>query len=87
MSTDLSQNIDLSSSKPIEKKKSFLERDIVLFNKFTDKKKEAFYNDLEILIKAGVDLKKAFEIILEEQTGQKDEDFYKGIYEDILSGK
>jgi len=67
--------------------KSFLNRDIQLFNKFTDKKKEAFYNDLETLVKAGVDLKKAFEIILEEQEGQKDEEFYNGIYQNILSGK
>ena len=68
-------------------KKSFLDRDIQLFNSFNDKKKEAFYSDLQTLIKAGVDLKKSFEIILEEQEGQKEESFYRGIYEDILSGK
>lgn len=68
-------------------KTSFLNRDIQLFNKFTDKKKEAFYNDLQTLVKAGVDLKKSFEIILEEQEGQKEEAFYNGIYNDILSGK
>lgn len=87
MSLNSSQHIGLSASKKQEEKKSFLEKDIQLFNKFSDKKKEAFYNDLEILVKAGVDLKKAFEIMLEEQSGQKDEAFYQDIYDDILSGK
>lgn len=78
------KNIDHLKS---TKKKSFWEQDIQLFNRFNDKKKEAFYGDLETLIKAGVDLKKAFEIILEEQIGEKDEEFYQSIYQDILSGK
>jgi len=87
----MSKNINQYKSQAVKskkfKQKSFLDQDIQFFNRFTDKKKEAFYGDLETLIKAGVDLKKAFEIILEEQEGQKDEVFYQNIYEDILSGK
>ena len=84
MSISSSQNI---SRNAVKSKKSFLERDIQLFNKFNSKKKEAFYNDLEILLRAGVDLRKSFEILVEEQRGEKDEAFYEDIFNQILSGK
>ena len=69
-------------------KKSFLNREIELFgNKMTDKKKERFYSDLKTLITAGVDLKSALEIIIEEQAKEKDKNFFQGIYDAILKGK
>ncbi len=80
-------NINSTKKEATKSKKSFLDREITLFNTFSDKKKEAFYGDLETLTKAGVDLKKSFEIILEEQEGTKDEHFYKEIYDEILLGK
>ena len=86
MSINIKQNRSRNTAIP-KSKKSFLEQDIQLFNTFNSKKKEAFYNDLEILLRAGVDLRKAFEILLEEQQGQKDEIFYEEIYNHILSGK
>lgn len=89
MSVKTSQNIELKSklSSTKSQKKSFLQRDIQLFNRFSDKKKEGFYNDLETLVKAGIDLRMAFEIILEELEGHKDESFYQQIYKEILAGK
>ena len=69
-------------------KKSFLNREIELFgNKMTDKKKERFYSDLKTLITAGVDLKSALEIIIEEQAKEKDKNFFQEIYDAILKGK
>lgn len=71
-----------------KKKENFFNRDIQLFgNKFGNKKKERFYMDLRTLLMAGVDLKSALEIIIEEQEKEKDRDLFVKIYEDILKGK
>ena len=43
--------------------------------------------DLRILLMAGVDLKSALELIIEEQPKEKDKIFFTGIYEDIIKGK
>lgn len=75
-------------SKKTEKKQNFFNRDIQLFgNRFGNKKKERFYMDLRTLLMAGVDLKSAFEIIIEEQEKEQDIALFTGIYENILKGK
>ncbi len=71
-----------------DKKTNFFNRDIQLFgSKFGDKKKERFYMDLRTLLMAGVDLKSALEIIIEEQSKEQEKAIYKQIYEDVLKGK
>lgn len=68
--------------------KSLLSQDISFFgNAFNEKKKERFYLDLKTLITAGVDLKSALEIIIEEQEKEKDKTIFQSIYEGILKGK
>lgn len=92
MSFKLNTNtLAVSSSKtengPTSKKESIFNRDIQLFNSFNDKKKERFYMDLRILLKAGVDLKSALELIIEEQPKEKEKKFFEGIYQDVIKGK
>lgn len=70
-----------------EKKESIFTRDIQLFGGFNDKKKERFYMDLRILLTAGIDLKSALELIIEEQPKQKEKNFFTGIYNDVIKGK
>lgn len=65
---------------------SFLKAEIVLFNNFGDKKKEIFYSDLDTLLSAGVDLKLALEIIIEEQEKKQEKKLYENIYNDLVVG-
>ncbi|MBI3133500.1 MAG: type II secretion system F family protein [Bacteroidetes bacterium] len=70
------------------KKENFFNRDIQLFGgSFNDKKKERFYMDLRILLMAGIDLKSALELIIEEQPKEKDKAFFSIIYDDVIKGK
>src|ERR1700749_3733821 len=65
----------------------FLNKDIKLFEpKLSDKKKEAFYLDLSVLLSAGVDIKTTLELIEKEQTEAKDKALYKEVMESIISG-
>lgn len=79
---------------PVEKTGSesavfgFLNKEITLFGKkMPDKKKEAFYLELSILLSAGVDIKSALELIAEEQTKEKDKALLLGIKEKVVIGK
>jgi len=90
MSFKIEQNIAIEPSVKQEatKKENFFNREIKLFGaKFNDKKKERFYMDLKVLLVAGVDLKSALEIIIEEQPKEKDKEIFQEIYDDILKGK
>jgi len=69
------------------RKENIFNRDIQLFNSFNDKKKERFYMDLRILLMAGIDLKTALELIIEEQPKEKDKVFFGTIYDDVIKGK
>ena len=69
------------------KKENIFNRDIQLFNTFNDKKKERFYMDLRILLMAGIDLKSALELIIEEQPKEKDKVFFSAVYDDVIKGK
>lgn len=68
-------------------KKNFLNQDLSLFSSFNDKKKERFYNDLKVLLTAGVDLKSALEIIIDEQEKEKERVFFESIHAQIIKGK
>src|ERR1700722_6159728 len=66
---------------------AFLQRDIVLFkNGLNDKKKERFYSELKILFAAGVDLKTALELIVEEQTKDKEKQLFESIKQKVIEG-
>jgi len=72
----------------VMKKENFFNKDIALFGGgFGEKKKERFFSDLRTLLTAGVDMKSALEIIIEEQEKPKDGEFFSGIYEGVIRGK
>jgi len=91
VSIDLSK-YDLKKEKTSIKKKEsfafdFLNKDIQLFgSELSDKKKERFYSELNILFSAGVDIKTALELIEEEQTKAKDKEVFRKIKESVISG-
>ncbi|HEX8545811.1 MAG TPA: type II secretion system F family protein [Cytophagaceae bacterium] len=88
--------INISAAKKVSKQKAknsegsifdFLNKDIKLFSKvLNDKKKEAFYNELSILLSAGVDIKTTLELISEEQVKEKDKKLYDDIKNLIVKG-
>ena len=54
---------------------SFLNKDISLGSKqLNDKKKEGFYNELTLLLDAGVDIKSSLELIESEQVKKQDKE-------------
>jgi type IV pilus assembly protein PilC len=54
---------------------------------FSDKKKEVFYRELNILLKSGVDFKKALEILAEQSKKPLDKHIILGIKNNITEGK
>lgn len=95
MSIDLSKYKIEESSPPkqaAEEKTSWLD----LLNKdikfpgsgtLSDKKKEWFYAELQILLEAGVDIKSSLELIAEEQPRQVDRDLFEGIKDRVINGE
>ncbi len=67
---------------------SFLEREITLFgNTFSNKRKEDFYTELSVLLKAGVTLKEALSLIEDSQRKKSLKTFFKEMIDEIISGK
>ncbi len=93
MAVDVSK-IKGTTKKGIPKAKSeegnifaFLNKDISLFgNSLSDKKKEAFYHELHILLTAGVDIRSTLDLIATEQTTEKDKILFLGIRDKVTSG-
>ena len=50
------------------------------------KKKEAFYTELAVLLRAGLDLKTALELITEGLAGKKEKDLFQSIAQGIIAG-
>ncbi len=70
------------------KSTSFLQKEIVLFNKaFTNKIKEDFYTELSVLLKAGITLKDALELIENSQKKKQNADILKLISQNIVLGQ
>ncbi|MCF6296666.1 MAG: type II secretion system F family protein [Flavobacteriaceae bacterium] len=68
--------------------KSLLEKEITLFgSSFNNKKKEAFYTELSVLLNAGISLKDALTLIAEEQKKSKDKALFNEIIESLVLGK
>lgn len=71
-----------------EKITGFLNRDIRVFKrKLSDKKRERFYSELNILLTAGIDIKTAMEIVVEEHSKSSDKKIFFTIKNDIIKGK
>jgi type IV pilus assembly protein PilC len=83
----------ISSSKKASTTKNggvmaFLNKDISLGSKqLNDKKKEGFYNELTLLLDAGVDIKSSLELIESEQVKKQDKELFAEIRRQVISGK
>lgn len=67
---------------------SILQKEISLGgSSFGNKKKEAFYTELHVLVKAGLTLKDALTLITEEQTKEADKTLLKTITTGFIAGK
>ncbi|WP_340064294.1 type II secretion system F family protein [Ascidiimonas aurantiaca] len=65
-----------------------MEREITLFgNTFSNKRKEDFYTELSVLLKAGVTLKEALSLIEDSQRKKSLKTFFKEMIDEIISGK
>lgn len=68
--------------------KNLLEKEINLFgSSFNNKKKEAFYTELSVLLNAGISLKDSLSLICEEQKKSKDKIIFEKIIESLVLGK
>lgn len=77
-----------TSNSTSQGKGSLLDREINLFGsgRFSDKKKEVFYNDFHTLIAAGMDVNNALALLAEENTQNKGFEIYGTLREQVLSG-
>ncbi len=67
---------------------SILKKEITLLGpSFSNKKKESFYVELGVLLKAGLTLKDALELIGEEQKKKTDKNRIQEILNELISGK
>lgn len=67
---------------------SFLEREVIVLKKaFSNKIKEDFYTELGVLLKAGINLKEALELIKQTQKHKKTKLILQTIVDNVVSGK
>jgi type II secretory pathway component PulF len=67
---------------------SLLKKEITLFGEsFGNKKKQAFYQELAVLLKAGVTIKEALTLIIESLKKKTDKDLMQTILTDVVNGK
>ncbi len=64
-----------------------LKMEISIGSSFSNKKKEAFYNELCILLSAGLTLKESLELIMQQQKNEKDSRRIKNIVDSLIEGK
>lgn len=66
---------------------SLLQKEVTLFGKtFGNKKKEDFYSELAVLLKAGINLKDSLSLIQENQKKEKLQVFYSSMVDALVSG-
>ncbi|WP_330443313.1 type II secretion system F family protein [Flavobacterium sp. C4GT6] len=82
-------SFDLSTYKKEEKKQQGfnLNTQVTFGKKFSDKKKELFYRELGMLLKAGVDFKKALEILSNQNKNKFEKDIIDTIKDKVVDGK
>jgi len=69
-------------------RKSFLQKEITVFGSFfSGKQKEDFYTELNVLLKAGINLKEAIGLIEEGLKKKQYKEFLNGIISEIVAGK
>ena len=67
---------------------NILQKEVTLFGKsFGNKKKEDFYTELAVLLKAGINLKESLSLIQENQKKEKLKSFFGEMVDALVSGK
>ncbi|PQJ80286.1 type II secretion system F family protein [Polaribacter porphyrae] len=66
---------------------ALLKKEITFGNSFSNKKKENFYTELQVLLHAGLTLKDALVLISEEQKKEKDKNLLKSLVDELIDGK
>lgn len=85
---DIKPNETVDQDTVKHQKQSFLTKEIKLFSKpFSNKVKEDFYTELSVLLKAGINLKEALELIHDSQKNKLTKEILQGIIEKIISGE
>lgn len=64
----------------------FLQKDLSFRKGLSDKDKMQFYTEFGSMLDAGVDLRRALDIIIDEQTKKKSQELFKTLKNDIISG-
>jgi len=65
-----------------------MQKEVTLYGSFfNNKKKEHFYTELSVLLKAGIHLREALQLMSEMQKKEKLRDFFLAIVEDLDSGQ
>lgn len=67
-------------------KKAFFQREIELGNPFGDKIKEQFYNEFASLIESGIDMRRAIQLIIDEQEKKRVRAILEQLQERIVAG-
>lgn len=84
------ENIPKQELKLEEKSKagSLLEKEVLVLKKpFSNKVKEDFYTELCVLLKAGINLREALELIKNTQKNKKTNSILQIVLDDVISGK
>ena len=81
------KNIKQKESSSKSSLSDFLNKDIQLGKRFTNKKKQALYNDLFLLLNAGLDIKRVLELVVEEQSNEKEKVILTEVYNNVLKGE
>jgi type IV pilus assembly protein PilC len=84
---NIAQKESVSKDKTKEKS-SFLQKEITLFNKpFNNKVKEDFYTELGVLLKAGITLKDALELLEKSQKKKQNKEVLNQILQAVITGE
>lgn len=84
---------EIKNIKKTNSNKSFdidalLKKEITFFGTaFSNKKKEAFYTELFVLLQAGLELKDSLDLISKEQRKEQDSQLFESIINHLISGK
>ena len=83
-------SLDLSiykTEKPFTKENKFDTNQIQFSKKLSDKKKEVFYRELGMLLKSGVDFKKALEIMSNQSSNKFEKEIILNIKSKVIEGR
>lgn len=88
MAFKLENNTAVKQEENIFSIQKLLETEITLFKKsFSNKKKYSFYLEMSVLLKAGITLKEALTLVIENLNSKADKLLFEGILSNVINGK